>query len=94
MCGIAQTARQNGMEVTVYLIGDGVLCAKKDQKGYVGKNIRTALENGTIIKAGENDLHARAIPQEHVQTGIEMVEDIEGLLVEDIMENSDRVISW
>ena len=94
MCGIARAARGKGMDVTVYLIGDGVLCAKKNQKGYVGQNIKMALENGTIIKAGENDLHARAIPQEHVEPGIEMISDIEGMFVEDVMENADRVISW
>ena len=94
MCGITQAAKEKGMDVTVYLIGDGVLCAKKDQKGYVGQNIKNALENGVAIKAGENDLQARAIPQEHVESGIEMVSDIEGMFVEDVMENADRVISW
>lgn len=94
ICGITQAAIEKGMEVAVYLLGDGVLCAKKNQKGYIGRNIKTALENGAKIKAGENDLLARAIPEEHVESGIDMVTDIEGMLVEDIMENADRVISW
>ena len=81
-------------EVVVYLMGDGVLCAKKGQKGYVGKNLKMALENGVLIKASENDLSARAITSDHVEPGLEIVEDIEDEFVDDVMEHADRVISW
>ncbi len=94
MCGIAQRARERKDEVVVYLMGDGVLCAKKGQKGYVGKNLKMALENGVLIKASENDLSARAITSDHVEPGLEIVEDIEDEFVDDVMEHADRVISW
>ncbi len=94
MCGIAQRARAKKSEVVVYLLGDGVLCAKKGQKGYVGENLKTALENGVEIKASERDLSARAIASDQIEPGVEILEDLEGAFVDDIMENADRVISW
>jgi sulfur relay protein TusB/DsrH len=94
MCGIAKKARERDDEVMVYLIGDGVLCAKKGQKGFVGENLKSALENGVTIKASENDLSARALSPDHVEPGVEIVGDIESELVVDVMENADRVISW
>jgi sulfur relay protein TusB/DsrH len=94
MCGIAKRAKERNDDVTIYLMGDGVLCAKKGQKGYVGKNLKMALENGVIIKASENDLNARAITSDYVESGVQTVNDIEGEFVVDIMENADQVISW
>lgn len=94
MCGISRRARERGFNVTVYMLGDGVLCAKKNQQGYVGKNMKEALKNGVTIKASAKDLQARAIPMEHLEPGVEAIEDFEDAFVEDIMENADRVISW
>ena len=94
MCGIARRAKERNMDVTVYFLGDGVLCAKKDQKGYVGKNMKIALENGVQIRASSGDLKARAIADDQVEPGVEIVEDLEGDFVLDVMENADRVISW
>jgi len=94
MCGISKRAKEREMDVTIYMLGDGVLCAKKDQKGYVGTNIKIALENGVSIKASANDLNARAIRKEQVEPEIEIVTDLESQFVEDIMESADRVISW
>ena len=94
ICGISRRAKERGMDVTVYMMGDGVLCAKKGQKGYVGRNMKTALENGVKIKASSRDLLARAIPPEYVEPGVEVTEDIEDIFVEDVMENAERVISW
>jgi sulfur relay protein TusB/DsrH len=94
MCGLSQQATKKRMAVVLYLLGDGVLCAKKDQKGYVGKNIKSALEQGISIRANKKDLFARAIPDEQVEPGIEIIDDLEGVFVEDVMENADRVISW
>ncbi|UCH88623.1 MAG: DsrE family protein [Thermoplasmata archaeon] len=94
MCGVSQRARESGMDVAIYLLGDGVLCAKAGQKGYVGDNIRAALENGVSIIACQQDLEARAISKDHVESGIEISDDFEGIFVEDVMERADRVISW
>jgi sulfur relay protein TusB/DsrH len=94
MCGISHRAKERDMNVAVYLLGDGVLCAKKDQKGYVGKNMKTAIENGVVIKASSKDLLARAIPNEQVEPGVEIIDNLEEALVDAIMEDADRVISW
>lgn len=94
ICGIARRAKERGIDVTVYMLGDGVLCAKKGQKGYVGRNMKIALEKGVKIKASSKDLLARAIPPEYVEPGVKVIEGIEGEFVEDVMENADRVISW
>lgn len=94
MCGISRNAKEKGMDVVVYLLGDGVLCAKKGQKGYVGQNIKDALQNGVSIRASQQDLEARAILKEHVEPEIETIDDLEGVFIDDVMEKSDRVISW
>ncbi len=94
MCGISEVARNRGFDVTVYLIGDGVLCAKRGQKGVIGKHMKSALQNGVRIKANASDLLARAILPEQSEPGVEIIDDLEGEFVEEIMEKSDRVISW
>ena len=94
ICGISKRAREREMDVTVYLLGDGVLCAKKDQKGYVGQSMKLALQTGVKLKASAKDLRARAIPPDQVESGIDVIEDLEGEFVDNIMENADRVVSW
>ena len=94
MCGIAQRAKEREMDVTVYLLGDGVFCAKKGQKGHMGESIRMALENNVSILASAKDLRARALPEDQLEEGVVLVEEIESEFVEDMMENSERVISW
>lgn len=94
MCGISKRAKELDMDVAVYMIGDGVLCAKKNQMGYIGKNMEIALENGVSIIASGKDLKARAIPNEQVNPGVIIEDKIEDIFVNDIMENVDRVISW
>ncbi len=94
MCGIAKRARDKELDVAVYMIGDGVLCAKKDQKGFIGENMKMALKNGVTIKASKNDLFARAVPEDQVEPGVQLIDDLEGIFVEDVMENADRVITW
>ena len=94
ICGISQRAKELDFEVAVYLLGDGVLCAKKGQSGHVGQNIRLALDNGIIVKASSRDLRARAIHEDDVESGVELLDDLEGAFVEDMMEHADRVISW
>ena len=94
MCGISTAARRDGMDVSIYLIGDGVLCAKKNQVGHVGTNIKTALENKVHVFASSLDLLARGLSDAQVEHGVTIVGNIEELFVEDVMERSTRVISW
>jgi len=94
MCGISKRARERGMEVAVYLIGDGVLCAKKNQMGHVGQNIKTALANNIAVHAGANDLMARGLSEKQIEQGVEIIRDVEGVFIEDIMESANKVVSW
>jgi sulfur relay protein TusB/DsrH len=94
MYGISKRAKERDMEVTIYMLGDGVLCVKKHQKGHVGKNMKAALENGVKIKACARDLYARAVSKDQVEPGVEILTDLEDEFIEDIMESADRVISW
>ena len=94
MCGISKRAREHGMDVTIYMIGDGVLCTKKDQKGFIGQNLKMALENNISIIASGKDLKARAIPFDQVEPKIQIENELEDMFVDDIMEKADRVISW
>jgi sulfur relay protein TusB/DsrH len=94
MCGLALRAKEKGMDVVIYLLGDGVLCAMRNDKEAIGQSIRALLEEGITIRACKNDLLARAITENHVEQDIEILEDLEGTFVEDAMENAERVISW
>lgn len=94
MCGISRRAKERDMDVVVYFLGDGVLCTKKEQKGYVGKNMKIALKNDVELKASAKDLRARAIPNDQIEPGVIAVEELEDEFVEDIMEKADRVITW
>ena len=94
MYGISARALERGFEVAIYLLGDGVLCAKKDQKGHIGNYIKNAIENGAVLNASSKDLLARGILREQVEPGINIVDDFEHMFVKDVMENSNRVISW
>lgn len=94
ICGISAHARASDMEVVIYLIGDGVLCAKRNQTGHMGHHVQTALAKGVEVVASRDDLLARGLAETQVEPGVEMVEDIEGRIVTDVMEHADRVISW
>jgi len=85
-------ARGQGQEAALYLLGDGVLCAKKDS--HQGKGLKGLIEKGIEIKASTKDLRARAISKENVEPGILELDDLEGEFVTDMMERSQRVMSW
>jgi sulfur relay protein TusB/DsrH len=77
------------LDVSVYLLGDGVLLAKE---GPMGKDVKEALGNGVEVLAAAKDLKARGVGRTLEE--VERVEDLEDLLVEDAMERADKVISW
>ena len=81
-------------EIAIYLLGDGVLCARKNQSGYHGALIREAMQMEADVRACARDLRARGISEDEVQVGIEIVEDFEGAFLEDALENSGGVYSW
>ncbi len=45
----------------VFLLGDGVLCARSNQASYLGGGIATALAKSCRVTASARDLRARGI---------------------------------
>jgi sulfur relay protein TusB/DsrH len=88
------TREDVGQDIAIYLLGDAVLCARKGQSGHHGTGVRETLRKGAQLRACARDLRARGIRPEDVESGIEVVEDLEGVLIEDVMEHEGRVVSW
>lgn len=86
--------RGQGDDATIYLLGDGVLCARRGQSGYHSAGIRESLGEGVQVKASARDLRARGIPKGDIMDGVEALEDLEGSFVEDAMTSAGRVFSW
>ena len=89
-CGVARKAREKDMDVSVYLTGDGVYCAKA---GYKEGGVQEMVEKGVKIKVNGKDLKARALGGRTVE-GVEVLDDFEERFVHETMEEADRVISW
>jgi sulfur relay protein TusB/DsrH len=83
-----------GSDIAVYLLGDGVLLARKGQKGYHADGINEALSKGAKVFASSRDLRARGIPSGEIEAGIEATDDLEGIFIEDAMEKAGRVFTW
>lgn len=94
MCGLLSSAKECGWDVAIYLLGDGVYCAKKGQRGNLGKSMMTALSKGAEINVNLKDMLARAIPTEDVVPGVKVLDDLESAFVDDVMEKASRVVSW
>ena len=87
-------AKESAPDVGLYLLGDGVLCARKGQVGYLGSGVKTALDSGAEVKASARDLRARGIKPEEIMKGVVQTDDLEGEFLKDAMERSGRVFSW
>lgn len=87
--GPALLARERGDDVAVYLLGDAVYGAKA---GLKESGVREIISKGAQVRASAKDARARAL--ETLEEGVELLEDFEKEFVTDMMENSDRVISW
>ncbi|MBP7086442.1 MAG: DsrE family protein [Methanomassiliicoccales archaeon] len=83
-----------GKEVSIYLLGDGVLCARKGQSPLLGGGVEDAIRSGAEVLVGSRDLRARGIPISELMDGLEVAEDLEGSFIDDAMEHADRVITW
>jgi sulfur relay protein TusB/DsrH len=81
-------AREAGGDVNIYLLGDGVYNAKS------GMGIlKDVLGNGAKVRACGKDVKARALGN-RLEEGVEVLDDFENEFVKDMMEGSERVISW
>lgn len=87
-------AKEEGNDLSLYLLGDGVLCARRGQMGYHGAGVREAILRGARVKASARDLRARGVSREELMDGVVPTEDLEGELVEEVMNEAGRVFSW
>lgn len=88
---VAFRALERHSEAVIYLLGEGVLWSKGLMpRKYLGK----VLESGGKVRASKKDLLARAIRLDAIEGRIEVVGDLEGKLVDDVMMPSTQVISW
>lgn len=92
--GLSARALHKGQEVHLYLLGDGVLCARKGQKVKMSQLLRDAVGKGMVTKACAKDLRARGIPKDSILDEVQIVDDFEDIFIDDIMEKSGKVISW
>ena len=92
--GLLDRANQKGIQIKFFLMGNGVYSSKKGQKNKFYEKIQKAILNGTKIKVCKRDLKARSISDENIEQGIEIIEDFDKTLITEIMEDSDKVISW
>jgi sulfur relay protein TusB/DsrH len=88
---VALRALERRSEAVIYLLGEGVLWSKGLMpRKYIGN----VLGAGGKVRASKKDLLARAIRLDAIESHIEVVEDLEGKLVDDVMMPSTQVISW
>ena len=76
---------QGKNHLSVYLVGNGVYCARKD-------NIKNIISNSKIY-ANSDDLKARGIAIEHLIKGIIPFSHYDQMVI-DIMESFDQILSF
>jgi sulfur transfer complex TusBCD TusB component (DsrH family) len=89
--GIALRALKKGDGVALYLLGEGAFWVKGTMPR---RFLKEVLDKGGKVEVGERDLLARGIMKDAVEVRINIVTDLEGNLVDDVMCSADRVISW
>jgi sulfur relay protein TusB/DsrH len=77
-------------EVYVYLIGDGVYCARKGHQK--SRKIQKIIENGHLYALSE-DLQARGISPEQTFPGTEIIPGYPELVVA-VMEEMDQILTF
>ncbi|HEY3419146.1 MAG TPA: hypothetical protein VGK23_01165 [Methanomassiliicoccales archaeon] len=89
---IAEAIRGKGDNL--FLLGDAVMNCRREYRGHPSSIIEGALSRGAKVRASGRDLRARGIDPSELAKGVEVVEDIEGMFIEEAMERADRVIAW
>lgn len=81
---------QDKNQVSIYLVGNGVYCARKDNMAI--DNIKNLITNAKIY-ANTDDLKARGIVIEHLINGIIPFSHYDQIVI-DIMESFDQILSF
>lgn len=82
-----------GDTISIYLLSDAVLCAKQGLQGEVGERMKEAINLGADVCASREELLARGINDSGIIAGVKLSGDLLRVLVEDVMEHADSVIS-
>jgi intracellular sulfur oxidation DsrE/DsrF family protein len=88
------SARDAAPDVVVFLLGDGVLCARKGLTEDLGFAIGAVLAKGGAVRASGRDIRARGIDPAELLDGVSMDEDAEGEFLDEAMERAGRVLAW
>lgn len=79
----------NNDQISIYLVGNGVYCARKD---YSNSDLEMIFESSTIY-VYENDLKARGIEEEQIKDVLIVFSKYDDM-VTDVMENFNQVMSF
>jgi sulfur relay protein TusB/DsrH len=89
---VAEAVRAKGD--SLYLLGDAVMICRRGYRGHPSTIVSTAADRGSKVMASARDLRARGIGLNELTEAVEVIEDLEGLFVDEAMERADRVIAW
>lgn len=79
----------NNDQISIYLVGNGVYCARKD---YSNSDLEMIFESSTIY-VYENDLKARGIEEEQIKDVLIVFSKYDDM-VTDVMENFNQAVSF
>jgi hypothetical protein len=81
-------------EDSLFLLGDAVMICRREYRGHPSSIVSGALGRQASVMASGRDLRARGVELSELAEGVEVVEDIEGLFIDEAMGPADRVIAW
>lgn len=79
----------NNDQISIYLVGNGVYCARKD---YSNSDLEMIFESSTIY-VYKNDLKARGIEEEQIKDVLIVFSKYDDM-VTDVMENFNQAVSF
>jgi len=83
----------DGDDVAIYLLGDGVELTKSSQKGDLGKLLEEIADKGGEIYSSDEDMQARGLYGDRILNCVKLRSNIFKEIVDDAMERADRVLS-
>jgi sulfur relay protein TusB/DsrH len=81
-------------EDSLFLLGDAVMSCRREYRGHPSTVVSSAITRGAKVFVSARDLRARGVDISELAKGVEVVEDIEGLFIDETMDRADRVIAW
>jgi sulfur transfer complex TusBCD TusB component (DsrH family) len=88
---IGENAQKAGKKVGVFLFSDGIWIALKGS-GTESEKLNELISKGAQVFASDEHAVAGGFPKERALEGVKFVEDSYGVLVDQVMEEWDKVI--